>query len=66
VRTPKGANPIEFRAAALYASYLECHDYDDVIDDRITSRCIAQMLGMRDVGREARPVYDLYLEMISP
>lgn len=65
MRTPKNADPVEYRAAALYASYLECHDYDDVIEDRLTSICLAHMLGMRNLTVAAEPVYELYQEMIA-
>jgi hypothetical protein len=66
MRVPKGADPVEFRAAALYAAFEDCHDDDAVIDDRLTSRCLAHMLGMRDLTPRARAVYELYLEMIAP
>ena len=66
MRTPKNVSPVEFRAAALYAAYVDCHDDDALIEDRVTSRCLAQMLSMRDLSREAKPVFDLYLEMIAP
>ena len=65
MKTPKNVDPVEFRAAALFAAWNDCHDDDGLLDDPITSQCIAHMLGMRDVGRAARPVFELYQEMIS-